>query len=235
MRASRVPRDIPLRFDDGVRGGITLGAATLILIALLTLNRFAILPMSTVNIVAASCAALATAFIAYVFWTHRVFSRETTAEVREVAKKQHQRGASIFSRLLGMKSAESWAISASGAALAVALAVTVYGSTDTRVILTPLALITAAASWATVVYSFALRYFRLDSAGESFDFDIHEDPKFTDFVSMALTISAAGAQSAATPRSRAGLTVVRTHIVLAYVFNAIILALLVSLVAGLGT
>jgi uncharacterized membrane protein len=134
-----------------------------------------------------------------------------------------------------MKSAERWAASASVTALGATLAVTVDGSPDSRVLLTALALTTAVATWRTLVYSFPLRYLRLHAAWEDFDFPIAEHLNFSDFVTISLTVSAAGAFTAVTPRMRPGLNMVRTHSVLTFVFNAAILVLLVSLTASLGT
>lgn len=94
-------------------------------------------------------------------------------------------------------------------------------------------LTTTAGAWTTVTYAFALRYFRLHAAGERIEFDIDEDPRFLDFVSMAVMVSSVGAMSAGTPRTRAGLSTVRSHTALAFVFNAFVVAMVVSLVAGL--
>ena len=60
--------------------------------------------------------------------------------------------------------------------------------------------VTVAASWATVVYAFGLRYFRMHSAG--------------------------------TPRTRLGLTAVRTHTFISFTFNALVVAMAVSLITG---
>ena len=114
-----------------------------------------------------------------------------------------------------------------------AIAAAVYGAGDGGPVLTVVALLTAASAWATVVYAFGLRYLRLHAAGESFAFDIGDEPEFGDFLAMALMISAAGVLTAAAPRTRAGLRAVRTHTVITFVFNAIVVAMTVSLLAGL--
>ena len=51
-------------------------------------------------------------------------------------------------------------------------------------------------------------------------------------------VSSIGAMSAGTPRTRAGLRAVRTHTYIAFIFNALVVAMTVSilgsLIAGLG-
>lgn len=100
-----------------------------------------------------------------------------------------------------------------------------------------LVVITAATSWATIVYAFALRYFRLNAGGETITFDLAEHatgiPQFIDFVSMSVMVSSVGALSAGTPRTRASLAAVRTHTFIAFGFNALVVAMTVSLVTSL--
>lgn len=93
-------------------------------------------------------------------------------------------------------------------------------------------ILTAAGSWVLMAYSFALRYFRLHAAGESITFGIAEPPEFEDFVTMALLISATGSHSGGTPTTRAGLRAVRAHSIIAFVFNALVIAMIVSLMTG---
>lgn len=50
---------------------------------------------------------------------------------------------------------------------------------------------------------------------------------------MAVMVSSVGAMSAGVPRTRAGLTAVRTHTYISFAFNALIVAMAVSLIAGL--
>lgn len=69
-------------------------------------------------------------------------------------------------------------------------------------------------------------------AGETITFDIDEDPTFVDFLSMAVMVSSVGAMSAGTPRTRLGLSAVRTHTFISFAFNAIVVAMAVSLITG---
>lgn len=90
-----------------------------------------------------------------------------------------------------------------------------------------------ATPWATVVYAFGPQYFRLHSAGEDFEFDFDDSPRFTDFLSPALVISSAGSYTAAAPTIRAAMRAVRSHTVIAFVFNALVIAMTVSLITDL--
>ncbi|SEC19047.1 Protein of unknown function [Paramicrobacterium humi] len=233
MGRQRASRDIALRYDDGFRGGIAIAAGLPVILIPFVAVTLQAVDFNPVLIVAGTCAALSCSFLVYVVWTHVVFTSDDTGALAHVGAVQFHRRASTLTRLLGFGSAESWAISAAGAALAVALAAAVFGAREGGVLLALLVLLTGAAAWASVAYAFALRYFRQHMAGERFRFDIEEAPRFTDFLSLAIMISAAGTISPAAPRSRAGLSTVRTHTVIAFVFNALVVAMTVSLIVGL--
>lgn len=206
------------------------GVAGFVVVALVTASSG---PLDRVVLASAGCGALILCFGTYLVWTHLVFARTPREELARIAARQQRRGPSRTARMLGLASAESWAISVAFAALAGAVAAAVLGGRQGGAILTVLALLTAATAWITVVYAFALRYLRIHSAGEAFRFDIGEEPGFSDFLATALMISSAGAISASTPTGRAGLRAVRTHTVIAFAFNALVIAMTVSLISGL--
>lgn len=181
----------------------------------------------------AVCLAMAVFSLIYVVWTHVLFTKTHASDLARIAVSQFRRGPSRLSRIAGFGSAGNWAISAASAALVVAVAASIVGVRGGGWWLPIVVLLTAGASWATMVYAFALRYYRLDAAGERFAFEIAEDPAFIDFVSMAVMVSSVGALSAGSPRSRAGLTAVRTHTFVAFGFNALVVAMTVSLVTTL--
>lgn len=179
------------------------------------------------------CAALILSFGAYLIWTHLIYARAPRARLMRIAAAQHRRRPSRLARMLGFDSAENLAISVAFAALAGAVATAVLGGREGGGVLTLLALLTATTAWITVVYAFALRYLRLHAAGEHFRFEIEDEPEFSDFLATALMISSAGALAASSPTSRAGLRAVRTHTVIAFAFNALVIAMTVSLMSGL--
>ncbi|WP_232547484.1 DUF1345 domain-containing protein [Propioniciclava soli] len=229
---TRPARIVPFCYDDGVRGGIPLGVGVAGFVAIVFPQAGSGMS-SRVLIAGMGCAVLIAALGAYLIWTHHVFTRTDPAELSRIGKVQYQRGPSPIARLLGLGSTENWAISVAVAAVAGAIAAAVLGTQEGGTLLTLLALFTAAIAWTTVVYAFALRYFRLHSAGELFAFDTEDQPRFVDFLTVALMISSAGALSAATPTTRASLGAVRTHTVIAFAFNALVIAMTVSLISGL--
>lgn len=185
-----------------------------------------------VSVFAWFCGAFTFFFLVYLAWTHRLYSHTAPDAAKTIAAAQHTARASKLSHLLGLRSAEDWGMSAAFIALLVSVAAAIIGAREGGIWLPIIVLVTVAASWTTVVYAFGLRYFRLHSAGEIISFDIDEDPAFGDFLSMAVMVSSVGAMSAGTPRTRAGLNTVRTHTFISFAFNALVVAMAVSLITG---
>lgn len=233
MPTRRSSRAVHLRFDDGFRGGITMGIAVVLVLLTFALDTFGVLPLGHITMVLIACSGISGAFIVYLVWTHLAFSRLDPQRAAQIASRQARSEPSPVSRWLGGASTESWAISAAGAALMGAIAAAVFGAGEGGAILTAAALVTAAAAWMTVAYAFGLRYFRLHHGGDHFEFGIREAPQYSDFITMAVMISAAGAFAASAPATRTGLATVRTHTVVAFVFNALVVAMTVSLFSGL--
>jgi len=168
----------------------------------------------------------------YLIWTHRIYTRLDRQRAERIAALQYRRGPSRLARLLGFARTEDWAIFAASTALIIAVAATIVGPGNAAW-LPVLVLLTAGTAWATMVYAFALRYFRLNAGGERITFDLDEPAEFVDFVSMSVMVSSVGAMSAGKPRTRAGLGTVRTHTFIAFAFNALVVATIVSLVSGI--
>lgn len=239
------PAHVPLRFDDGFRGWIALAATSVLQAAVLVWIEVAGggLGENLLILISSVCFTLSVFSIVFVVWTHRIFTGSSGPLAIRVAAEQFRRGPSRASRLLGFGSESTWAMTAAVTALIVAIAAVVIGAAHHTYWLPLLVLLTAGSSWATMVYAFALRYFRLHAGGERFEFLIDEiqgadgvparDPGFIDFVSMSVMVSSVGALSAGEPRTRAGLAAVRTHTFIAFAFNALVVAMTVSLVTSL--
>jgi uncharacterized membrane protein len=214
----RAQREFPIRYDDGFRGGIAmLVSAPVLAVPLIAFGRQGLREEAGL-VLAALCA---------------TFSVTAPADALRIAATQHRRGASRLSRVIGLKTAEDWSMTAALVALLVSLVAAAVGVRQGGMWLPLLVLLTVGTAWATVVYAFALRYFRLHAAGETIHFDIVESPGFGDFVSMAVMVSSVGAMSAGTPRTRAGLGTVRTHTFISFAFNALVVAMAVSLISSL--
>jgi uncharacterized membrane protein len=94
-----------------------------------------------------------------------------------------------------------------------------------------LGLAAVAGSWALMVYSFAIRYVRLDATGARFGFDLDGEPRFRDYLTMSvLTSTLAGANVRC--RTSEAWSALRTHSLPAFVFNTIIVAMTISLLMG---
>lgn len=227
----RTKRTVPFAYDDGVRGGIPLAIGVAGFVVLTFMQPPAGIS-HRVMIAAAGCLTVIIALTIYLVWTHVLFTQTPPEALARIGAAQVRRGPSTTARALGVGSTASWAVSVAIAALAGAIAAALLGTQDGGILLIFLALLTALVAWLTVVYSFALRYFRLHSGGETFGFEIAEAPVFTDFITLSMMISAAGALSAATPTTRAAMNAVRSHTVIAFVFNALVIAMAVSLLSG---
>lgn len=235
MASTRKAREIPLRFDDAFRGGISMGIPVLAVLVIFLLEANGVTRLGSLWLVVIAAGALTVAFFAYILWTHMAFARAPKDMARRIARAQHSQEPSALSRMFGFSNTESWAVSAASAALMGAVAATVFGARTGGGVLLIVVLLAAATAWTTVVYAFALRYFRLHAAGESFRFEVDGQPEFTDFVTFALMLSSAGTLAAASPTTRTGLRAVRAHTVIAFAFNALVIAMTVSLISGLIT
>jgi uncharacterized membrane protein len=231
MSQRRRARKIPIRYDDGFRVAIAsliaLPGEAAFLLPMVLRGETIAMPL----LVGALCAFMSLYGIVYLLWTHLLFTRAPREEVRRIAALQHHRTPSLASRFFGAGGEMDWAVSAASVSLVAAVLAVLSGGSS-GVWLPALVLLTTAVSWVTVVYAFALRYLRLDAAGERISFEIEEEPVFIDFVSMSVMVSSVGAMSAGTPRTRAGLNVVRTHTFLSFAFNTLVVAMIVSLLTG---
>lgn len=167
--------------------------------------------------------------VLYLVWTHRLFSRMPPERLQEVAAVQGRTKAKLSDELSGLGGASSWSINAAITAVMASVALMVFSDRLPHLVAPALAIGMAASSWATMAYSFALRYLRLDAQRPGFDFVVERPLRFSDYLTHSLMVSALGG-SAATPRTRAALGAQRTHTLLAFVFNAVVVALTVSLV-----
>jgi uncharacterized membrane protein len=98
-------------------------------------------------------------------------------------------------------------------------------------------LLCVACSWALMAYAFALQYLRLDSERRTDGtrhvvMELEGDPRFTDYLTLAVLLSAMAATVSAQIRSREAWSLVRAHVLLAFMFNSVVVAMMVSLLFG---
>lgn len=230
----RKKHPVPLAYHDEIRNLVSIGvfALTLPFIIRDFLNVDGIIGREVFAFIIL-CASLVLSSSIYLVWTHILFANTPQDQAREVARLQYENERyGWWGRVTRISGADNWAIFAATLALMVGVTASVVGRDSSSVALPIVILLTAATAWATIVYEFALRYFRLDSSGETFTFSLEEEPGFLDFVSLAAGISAAGAFCPATPNTRIGMTEMRRQTYIAYGFNVLVVAMLVSIVTG---
>lgn len=239
MSRRREYRAVPWAFADAIRGTISSTIAVVIVIAL-GVVLFLTDVISQAELLSSPAIALAlvcgawTLFAAiYLLWTRALYTRASDEEIMRISRVLHHDRPDLTDHLVGLGSGGTGTVSAAMFALITALGAALLGPEAPWIM--PIALVTVASAWLTMAYAFALTYLRLSAAGERITFDIDEEPRFGDFLSMSLMVSCVGALSAGTPRTRAALRAVRTHTVFAFVFNAFIVAMTVSLVVGFVT
>ena len=122
------------------------------------------------------------------------------------------------------------------AAVTVVLTVAHHAHAPARFVLAFLGLLTVAVSWFTVHTIFMLRYALLyyaEPAG-GIDFGSDDPPSYRDFAYLALTLGMTYQVSDTALRSSVFRGTALRHALLSYLFGAIILAVAINLVAGLG-
>ncbi|WP_291048721.1 DUF1345 domain-containing protein [Herbiconiux sp.] len=172
----------------------------------------------------------------YVGWSIRVYNRldRDPASLRSMAVADEDGEKRTLAR--NIAGAGSTSVTISAAAVAVIVTVTIAQQPDFRgdPVYIGLALLTVASSWVLMVFSFAQRYLRLGSITEGAHFRFHfsERPRFTDYLTLAVLLSVMAATTSAEITSRAGWLSVRTNVIIAFVFNSVIIAMMVALIFG---
>lgn len=172
----------------------------------------------------------------YLSWTHLAYAQRGPRALTTAARKETKVLRRRWMWWLGYGGASNWALI--GAFVAVALTIVVAQNPVFRgewaFIL--LGLLTVASSWTLMVYSFALEYLRLASAGEGEEpgirLDVEGPPRFSDYLTLAILLSTMAATVSATIRSRQAWTLVRVNVLFAFTFNTVIVAMMVSLLFG---
>jgi uncharacterized membrane protein len=131
-------------------------------------------------------------------------------------------------------------LSASVASLAAVSVVLVHAHTAhgaTQAMLAGLGVLSVAVSWFTVHTVFTLRYALLYYAAPEggIDFKMAERPSYRDFAYVALTLGMTFQVSDTDLGSTQMRATALRHALLSYLFGAVILAVAINLIAGLGT
>lgn len=169
------------------------------------------------------------ASVAYIAWTVIALFRVDAAKTAELASREDPDRVTV----------DVLMILASIASLA-AVAVGLTRASDAEGVAKTVQVMTCVASvvlsWALVHCTFTLRYARLyyNEPKGGIDFNTDDDPSYIDFAYLAFTVGMTFQVSDTDLLSGPIRRVVLRHALLSYVFGTVIVATMVSLVAGLG-
>jgi uncharacterized membrane protein len=171
--------------------------------------------------------------VLYVAWGARVYSRLPSEALRRVSESDDRDDRGV-SRLLHLTGTTNTTLTAAAVAVIVTIAIAQQEEFRSEPVYILLALLTVASSWLLMVFSFAQRYQRLGVTAddEPFRFHIPDVPRFGDYFTLATLLSTMAATIPAEISSRRAWLTVRTNVVIAFLFNSVIIAMMVSLLFG---
>ncbi len=181
--------------------------------------------------------------VTYVAWTHVSYSRRSREELRTASVRESSAKRRWYLIAVGFGGPADWTISAALFAVGVTVAIAVTPGLKTSAMVVVFGLLTVACSWAMMVYAFALDYLHLDLAHERtnpvgaavrphIDFDFDEEPQFSDYLTFAVMVATMAVAVPGRISSRAAWRTMRTNVILAFVFNTVIVAMTVSILFG---
>ncbi|WP_022884640.1 DUF1345 domain-containing protein [Glaciibacter superstes] len=173
----------------------------------------------------------------YLIWTHVVYSNQGPRSLGSHARRERELQRRWWSWLAGYGGASGWTLAAAFVAVLVTVLIAQNALYRSDPLYVALGLLSVATSWALMVYSFALQYLRLESSGsdgeiEHITMDLEGDPRFSDYLTLAVLLSTMAATVSAKIRTRKAWSLVRTHVLFAFTFNSVIVAMVVSLLFG---
>lgn len=171
--------------------------------------------------------------VVYLAWTHGAYSSHGPRTMRSAAQREARSLRSFWRRLFGHGGASTWTVTGAFVAVGVTIYLAQTPEFRSNWALIALGLLCVACSWALMVYAFALEYLRLSvSDGDHITLEVSEQPRFTDFLTFAVLLSAMAATVSARITSRRAWTLVRINVLFAFTFNSVIVAMMVSLLFG---
>lgn len=178
--------------------------------------------------------------LVYLLWTHAALQELDSTELIVHSKWATRRRRS-WMRFFGSGGAVSWSMLAAIAAIVLNLVLVTAGSEENLIVTVLLGLANVVASWAVMVYSFALEYMRLDLAGggseqaRQLEFEMGESREFGDYLTFSVLSSTMTAALPGRAVTRTGWRLVRTNVIVAFAFNSVVVATLVSMILSYVT
>ncbi|MGY4721709.1 DUF1345 domain-containing protein [Naumannella cuiyingiana] len=159
---------------------------------------------------------------------HGRLSGPALAEALAADPATDRRGAGTGRRM------PSWSVEASVLALAVVCLLLFLPGARSLPALLGAALVMIAASWVNVAMAYALHYAREDRREPGISFPGTEERGFDDYLYLAMAIQTTFGTTDAEIRTRRMRRAAMTHGVLAFAFNTVIVAMIISLLLGIA-
>lgn len=175
--------------------------------------------------------------LVHTVWTHITFRALTgdrlSAAVAVQRRRERHEQSTWWRRLWYTSShAPSWSAQVGVVALAAVLIVVVVPGLRSNPVFLGMAMLLVVASWLNTVVSYALHYARLDLARPAIDFPGEEERSYTDYLYLALAVQTTFGTTDASILTTEMRRTAMVHGVLAFVFNSVIVAMIVSLLIG---
>lgn len=224
---------------DVVRYSVSTAAATLLTLLIETAGILLLRPDSTDGSLRAELVVLFYLLfwnlfvLIYVTWTIRSYKPLRGSALIDQVRREVRVQSRWWARAFGFSGATNFAVTA--AAFAIFLTVVLAQTEVVRQSLLCLALgvLAVAASWVFMVFAFAAAYMHLNvPAVERRHIRFHSEPpeEFDDYLTLAVLASTMAAGISAQIRTKAAWRQVRTNVVVAFGFNSLVLAMIVSVV-----
>ena len=224
---------------DVVRYSVSTAAATLLTLLIETAGILLLRPDSTDGSLRTELVVLFYLLfwnlfvLIYVTWTIRSYKLLRGPALIDQVRREVRVQSRWWARAFGFSGATNFAVTA--AAFAIFLTVVLAQTEVVRQSLLYLALgvLAVAASWVFMVFAFAAAYMHLNVlAAESRHIRFHSEPpeEFDDYLTLAVLASTMAAGISAQIRTKAAWKQVRTNVVVAFAFNSLVLAMIVSVV-----
>ncbi len=153
-----------------------------------------------------------------------------------IARREAQNLTRWWTKAFGYGGASNWTLTGALAAVLLTIVIAQNDTFRSDLLFIILGLLSVACSWALMVYSFALEYLRLaitpNDGHPQIDLTVEGDPRFTDYLTLAVLLSTMAATVSATISSREAWRLVRINVLFAFAFNSVIVAMMVSLLFG---
>ncbi|WP_426186946.1 DUF1345 domain-containing protein [Microbacterium sp. TWP3-1-2b2] len=170
----------------------------------------------------------------YLIWTHAAYTRRGPRALGTTSRRERALKRRWWSLLFGYGGASSWTLT--GASITILISLLIAQNPDYRqsLVHVALGLLCVASSWALMVYAFALEFLRVNTADDRAHIHLEtgDDMLFGDYLTLTVLLSTMAATVSASIRSREAWLLVRTNVLFAFVFNSVIVAMVVSLLLG---